>query len=745
MSASPAALPGEPSIDAAQARAHGLTDAEFASIERILGRTPTFTELGVFSVMWSEHCSYKSSRKHLRMLPMKGRNVVGGPGENAGAIDVGDGWVAVFKIESHNHPSYVEPYQGAATGVGGILRDIFTMGARPIANMDSLKFGSLEHPRTRYLVGGVVGGIGGYGNCVGVPTVAGEVMFDAGYDGNILVNAFALGLARREDLQSARARGAGNPVLYVGSATGRDGIHGASLLASAEFGAESEAKRPTVQVGDPFTEKLLIEACLEAIKTGAIVAIQDMGAAGLTSSSSEMAGRGGLGIELDLDRVPLREANLTPYEILLSESQERMLIVAERGREAELAEVFEKWDLHAAVIGRITDDGRWRAWWKGQVVAEIPAAAISDEAPVYDRPARAPAAADPATAVSQSANASVDAPAPTVALRALMASPNVASKRMVFRQYDSIVQGNTVVGPGSDAAVLRIKDSRRGFALKVDSNPRACALDPYIGAIATVCEAVRNVACAGARPAGITNCLNYGNPERPEIMWQLIRGIEGLRDAALAFETPVISGNVSLYNETAGRAIPPTPTIAVVGTFADVSTHLKQYFENPGDAVLIVRTARPSLAASEYAALLGLTHRQLTTIDLGRERRLIDRLVECADRRLIRSAHDVSEGGLAVALAEACFNPGGVLGVEIDPGNGGHAAEVLFGEGASTVVISAPVENIRVLDQVFREVEVVAVGRVTRAPRLKLGTLIDEDVAALRELFEDALPGRLGR
>jgi phosphoribosylformylglycinamidine synthase subunit PurL len=741
MNLAPVALPGDPVIDAAQARAHGLSADEYATIEHILGRAPTFTELGVFSVMWSEHCSYKSSRKHLRMLPIKGRNVVVGPGENAGAIDVGDGWVAVFKIESHNHPSYVEPYQGAATGVGGILRDIFTMGARPIASMDSLKFGSFDHPRTRFLLGGVVGGIGGYGNCVGVPTVGGEVMFDAGYNGNILVNAFSLGLARRKDLQSARARGAGNPVLYVGSATGRDGIHGASLLASAEFDAESESKRPTVQVGDPFTEKLLIEACLEAIKTGAIVAIQDMGAAGLSSSSSEMAGRGGLGIELDLDRVPLREANLTPYEILLSESQERMLIVAERGREAELAAVFEKWDLHAVVIGCITEDGSWRARWKGQIVADVPVGAISDDAPVYDRPLQAPPSAveHPDTAIS------ANSPSPADALRTIISSPNVASKRMVFRQYDSLVQGNTVVGPGSDAAVLRIKDSRRGLALKVDSNPRACALDPYLGAIATVCEAARNVACAGARPAGITNCLNYGNPERPEIMWQLVRGIEGLRDAAIAFDTPVISGNVSLYNETEGRAIPPTPTIAMVGTFDDVTRHLEQYFKVIGDAVLIVRSASPSLAASEYAALFGAPAHKLEPIDLGRERKLIDGLVECADRRLIRSAHDVSEGGLAVALAEACFNPSGLLGVEVKLGGVGHSAEVLFGEGTSTVVISAPMENIQVLHQVFAPLEIAVIGRVTAAPRLKIDEVIDEDVDTLLRLYEDAIPGRLKR
>jgi phosphoribosylformylglycinamidine synthase subunit PurL len=741
MTSAPVALPGDPVIDVAQARAHGVTAGEFATIQRILGRVPTFTELGVFSVMWSEHCSYKSSRKHLRMLPGKGRNVVGGPGENAGAIDVGDGWVAVFKIESHNHPSYVEPYQGAATGVGGILRDIFTMGARPVASMDSLKFGSFDHPRTRFLLGGVVGGIGGYGNCVGVPTVAGEVMFDAGYNGNILVNAFSLGLARREDLQSARAQGAGNPVLYVGSATGRDGIHGASLLASAEFDAESESKRPTVQVGDPFTEKLLIEACLEAIKTGAIVAIQDMGAAGLSSSSSEMAGRGGLGIELDLGLVPLREANLTPYEILLSESQERMLIVAVRGRESELAAVFEKWDLHAVVIGRITDDGRWRALWKGQVVADVPVGSISDDAPVYDRPQQAP----PPASTTANAASSAPAPSPDVALRALLSSPNVASKRIIFRQYDSIVQGNTVVGPGSDAAVLRIKDSARGLALKVDSNPRACALDPYLGAIATVCEAARNVACAGARPAGITNCLNYGNPERPEIMWQLVRGIEGLRDAAIAFDAPVISGNVSLYNETEGRAIPPTPTIAMVGTLDNVARHLKQYFRMPGDTVLIVRTAPPSLAASEYADLFGVSQQQLPPIDLVRERKLIDGLVECADRRLIRSAHDVSEGGLAVALAESCFNPGGLLGVEANLGAGSHDVEVLFGEGSSTVIISAPVENVPVLRKIFAPLETVAIGRVTAALRLKIDTVIDEDVAALQHLYETAIPGRLSQ
>ena len=740
MSERPVSLAGEPKVSVEQARVFGLAPDEYRKIEEIIGRTPTYTELGVFSVMWSEHCSYKSSRRHLRKLPSKSELVVQGPGENAGAIDVGDGWAAVFKIESHNHPSFVEPYQGAATGVGGILRDIFTMGARPVASMNSLKFGSFEHPRTRYLLGGVVGGIGGYGNCVGVPTVAGEVMFDAAYNANILVNAFCLGLVRKGQMMSAKARGVGNPVLYVGSATGRDGIHGASM-ASAEFDKESEAKRPAVQVGDPFTEKLLIEACLEAGKTGAIVAIQDMGAAGLTSSSSEMPSHGGLGIELDLDQVPLREANLTPYEILLSESQERMLIVAERGREAELQAVFEKWDLHAAVIGRITDDQRWRARWHGQVVADIPIGALADDAPLYDRPA-----APPKTVPQSKASGAEKHPEPAKALRALLDNPNVASKKWVYRQYDSIVQSNTVLGPGSDAAVLRIKNSRRAMALKVDSNPRACALDPYLGAVGVVCEAARNVACAGARPVGITNCLNYGNPERPEVMWQFIRGVDGLRDASLAFGAPVVSGNVSFYNETEGHAIPPTPTIAVLGVMIDVANHVTQFFKNPGDAIAIVRTGRPSLAASEYVTIFGLDGGQLGAIDLKREAALIDGLVEGAEQGLIRSAHDIAEGGLAVALAEACFNPRAILGAEVELGRAGSASAVdFFGEGASTVVFSIGVNDVARVEKLFagRGLEFAVIGNVTAGPRLKIDSAIDEDVAELQRIYEDAIPRRL--
>jgi phosphoribosylformylglycinamidine synthase subunit PurL len=745
MSAAPVALAGEPKIDLAQAHAHGLTDDEFRLIEKLLGRLPTFTELGVFSVMWSEHCSYKSSRRHLKTLPSHGELVAVGEGENAGAIDVGDGWLAVFKIESHNHPSYVEPYQGAATGVGGILRDIFTMGARPVANMDSLKFGSFDHPKTRFLLGGVVGGIGGYGNCVGVPTVAGETMFDAAYNGNILVNAFSLGLARKGELQSAHAKGVGNPVLYVGSATGRDGIHGASLLASAEFDATSEAKRPTVQVGDPFEEKLLIEACLEAAQTGAVVAIQDMGAAGLTSSSSEMAARGGLGIEIDLDQIPLREATLTPYEILLSESQERMLIVAERGREAELQKVFEKWDLHAVVIGTITDDARWRATWRGKVVADIPVRALADEAPMYDRPAIEPKTPPMRPAPLKSH------PQPARALRELLGNPNVGSKKWIYRQYDSLVLSNTMAGPGSDAAVLRIKGSKRGLAMTVDSNPRACALDPYLGAVATVCEAVRNVACAGARPAGITNCLNYGNPERPEIMWQFTRGIAALRDASIAFKAPVISGNVSFYNETEGRAIPPTPTIAVVGILADVSKRVTQHFKTPGDYILMVRTAKPSLAASEYEAMYGSSPEGLATIDLARESLLIETLLGAIGMGLINSAHDVAEGGLGVALAEACFNPDKILGATVDGLSTSDTAE-LFGEGASTIVVSAYEKDLVQVASLFKQngIECRTLGRVTEQPRLSIigkladaGASIDDDVNELNRIYESALPGRL--
>jgi phosphoribosylformylglycinamidine synthase II len=746
VSSNPTSLSGEPSVNEASARDHGITAGEYRRILTILGRAPTFTELGVFSVAWSEHCSYKSSRRHLKMLRPDREKVAVGAGENAGAIDIGDGWLAVFKIESHNHPSYVEPYQGAATGVGGIVRDIFTMGARPIANLNSLKFGSFDHPRTRYLLGGVVGGIGGYGNCVGIPTVGGEVAFDASYNGNILVNAFCLGLARKSEILSAKAHGVGNPVIYVGSATGRDGIHGASLLASAEFDAESNQKRPTVQVGDPFAEKLLIEACLEAAKTGAMVAIQDMGAAGLTSSSSEMAGRsGGLGIELDLDRVPLREPDLTPYEMLLSESQERMLIVGERGRESELISVFEKWELHAVVIGEITDDSRWRVRYRGQIVADVPVKCLTDEAPIYDRPAAPP---DKRWQHSIEVDRKpTQHPSYPDALRRLLDNPNIASKRWVYRQYDCMVRGNTVVEPGSDSSVLRVKGSKRAIALKVDSNPRACSIDPYLGAIATVCESALNVACCGARPIAITNCLNYGNPERPEIMWQFIRGVEGLRAASDALGAPVISGNVSFYNETEGRAIPPTPTIAMVGVLEDVSTCVTQHFKRAGDVIAIVRTNPPQLAASEYASMFGGGGDAIAEIDLAQETALIDALIEAISRRLVSSAHDISEGGFAVALAECCFGLDSQLGAEVKlPLSDNNSLPMLFGEGSSGLILSATAAAMPELQAIFvrRDLGFSRIGTVTAAARVQIGSDIKEDANELRSIYESALPRRLG-
>src|SRR5271169_1636239 len=604
---------------------HGLTPEEYARTQKILGRDPSFTELGIFSVMWSEHCSYKSSRVHLKRLPTRGVHVVHGPGENAGVVDIGDGMVAVFKIESHNHPSFVEPFQGAATGVGGILRDIFTMGARPIAVMDSLRFGPIaagpgagdetpeEIARNRHILDGVIRGIGFYGNCFGVPTVGGEVVFEPCYANNPLVNALALGICRREELFFAKARGAGNPVIYVGAKTGRDGIHGASLLASAEFSEESQQKRPNVQVGDPFMEKLLLEACLEAMRTGAIVAIQDMGAAGLTSTSSEMASRGGAGIEIDLARVPQRETGMTPYEMMLSESQERMLLVAERGRESEVFEVFHKWGLDAVEIGRVTDDGKLRVLNHGMVAAEIPAHALAEEGPRYERPIAAPRAATAASApLVEFAREGADL---TENFRRLLASPAIASKYWVTEQYDSMVRTNTRVGPGAgDAAVLRLKETKRAIALSTDGNGRWCWLSPRVGAMHAVAEAARNVACSGARPIAATNCLNFGNPEKPEVMWQFSEAIDGIAEACSALETPITGGNVSFYNETLGKAIYPTPVLGVLGLMEDAECALGAGFRNEGDVIVVLDGAaqdggpasgsaatKTDFASSEYA------------------------------------------------------------------------------------------------------------------------------------------------
>jgi len=723
---------------------HGLSPEEYARICAALGRAPNVVELGVFSVMWSEHCSYKSSRRLLKTLPTRGPSVLQGPGENAGVIDIGDGRAVAFKIESHNHPSFVEPYQGAATGVGGILRDIFTMGARPIANLNSLRFGSFDHPRTRYLVNGVVAGIGGYGNSIGVPTVGGEVYFDPGYNGNILVNAFTLGVVRTDKIFRARAAGVGNPVMYVGSKTGRDGIHGASLLASAEFSGEAEEKRPTVQVGDPFTEKLLLEACLELMEKDAIVSIQDMGAAGLTSSTVEMAGRGGTGIVLDLDQVPVREQGMTPYEILLSESQERMLIVARAGAEDIVRRVFAKWDLDASVVGRVTDDGLLRVMFREQEVARLPIDILTDGAPAYDRPAAPPADLD---ALQELRLDSIPLPGDyNKTLLALLDSPNIASKAWVYHQYDYLVRSNTVVEPGSDAAVLRIKGTHKGIALSVDCNSRYCALDPYVGAMIAVVESARNVVCAGAAPLGITDCLNFGNPEKPQIMWQFTEAVRGIRDACVALGVPVVSGNVSFYNETEGRAIPPTPTIAMVGLLEDIEHHTTQWFKGDGDAIVLLGVTREELGGSEYLMLThGLVRGTPPWIDLEAEKQVQRVCLAAITEGLVRSAHDIAEGGLAVALAECCISgPHPGCGAVIEMEGAIRPDALLFGESQSRIIVSLRRRHLGRLRELAADanVPVTVLGEV-RGRRLVIGPLIDVDLAELRRTWTTALPRRM--
>jgi len=629
---------------------HGITDDEYQRILHILGREPNYTELGIFSVMWSEHCSYKSSRVHLRKFPTSGPRVVQGPGENAGVIDIGDGWVAAFKMESHNHPSFIEPYQGAATGVGGILRDIFTMGARPIASLDSLRFGSLDAPRMKYLVDGVVRGISGYGNCIGIPTVGGETTFHPSYNGNILVNVFSLGVTQKEKIFKGTASGVGNPVIYVGSKTGRDGIHGATM-ASAEFDEASEEKRPTVQVGDPFTEKLLLEACLEIMNPELIVGIQDMGAAGLTSSSFEMAGRAGTGIRMNLDRVPVRETGMTPYEIMLSESQERMLIVARKGREQDVVRTFEKWDLNAAVVGEVTDDGFVRLFWGDEQVAAIPVDPISTEAPVYERPlARAAYADEIRPSLERERN---DGDQTDTLLR-LMASPNLCSKHWIYEQYDTTVRTNTIAGPEKrDAAVVRVKDIGKALAMTSDVNPVYCYLDPYEGGKQAVAEAARNIAASGARPVAITDCLNFGSPERAEIMWQFAECIRGISDACRALETPVVSGNVSFYNETEGKAVYPTPTVGMVGLMESDRDGCGMTFPQAGLDVVLVGTPREELGGSEWQQMfLPDALAAPPRVSLENEKRLVEFLLAAHGEKLLRAAHDIANGGVAVALAE---------------------------------------------------------------------------------------------
>ena len=690
--------------------AHNLTPEEFARIKSLMGREPTFVELGIFSVMWSEHCSYKSSRVHLRRLPTTGERIIVPPGENAGIVDVGDGWCAAFKIESHNHPSFIEPFQGAATGVGGILRDVFTMGARPIAAMNSLRFGSLDHPkhgrRNRSLLAGVVGGIAHYGNAFGVPTIGGEVAFDDAYSLNPLVNAFALGLVKRDQIFFGKATGVGNPILYVGARTGRDGIHGATM-ASAEFDDAALAKRPTVQVGDPFLEKLLLEACLEAMRSGSVAGIQDMGAAGLTSSTCEMASRAGTGVEIDLSLVPQREQGMTAYEMLLSESQERMLIVAHSGREREVIDIFRKWDLDAVVIGRVREGHNMRVVHEGETVADIPVSSLTDEAPLYERPmARSPKSEDQSPKTNDQSTKLEDQNH-NDSLVKLLASPNLSSKQFVYRQYDHMVRTNTAVLPGADAAVVRIKETRRALAMSLDGNGRYCAANPREGAKLIVAEAARNVVCVGARPLAITNCLNFASPERPEVMWSFSEVIDGMAEACRVFNTPVVSGNVSFYNETEGRGILPTPVIGMIGLVEDVRRVVHPGFKHDGDVIALLGTTADDLALSEYAATI---ERRTTAemiaagvvpkLDLVTERAVQNVCLEAAEAGLLASAHDCSDGGLAVALAECCFSslnrPG--IGAELKITNADadgteaslSVAAALFGESPSRIVISFP-------------------------------------------------------
>jgi phosphoribosylformylglycinamidine (FGAM) synthase-like enzyme len=780
--------------------AHNLTPAEFTRVKELLGREPNPVELGVFSVMWSEHCSYKSSRIHLKRLPTTGERVIVPPGENAGVVDVGDGWCAAFKIESHNHPSFIEPFQGAATGVGGILRDIFTMGARPIAAMNSLRFGSLDDPkngrRNRSLLAGVVAGIAHYGNAFGVPTVGGEVSFDDAYALNPLINAFALGLVRKDQIFFGKATGVGNPVLYVGAKTGRDGIHGATM-ASAEFDEEALEKRPTVQVGDPFLEKLLLEACLEAMRSGAVAGIQDMGAAGLTCSTCEMAARAGTGIELDLSLVPQRETAMTAYEMLLSESQERMLIVAHQGREREVADIFRKWDLDAVVIGRVRDDGRMRVSHNGEVVCDVPVKGLTDEAPVYERPMQAgstdkrgPRPGSPAGVLVPSAHASaarvpllseeipnepsvradaLDAdetsalPATAapqnynIALLKLLSSPNLASKEWVYRQYDHMVRTNTVVLPGADAAVVRIKETRRALAIALDGNGRYCAANPRAGAKLVVAEAARNVVCVGAQPIAITNCLNFASPERPEVMWSFSEVIDGIAAACRAFNTPVVSGNVSFYNETEGRGVLPTPVIGMVGLIDDVKRLVQPGFKNPGDFIALLGMTREDLSISEYAAVIEeksfaelIGQGRVPALDLEVEVSVQTACLRAAENGLFRSAHDCSDGGLAVALAECCFSSLNreVFGAEIDLTGEYDLATRLFSETPSRIIVSFDQSALGDIEEIVAAAgcAMTILGNVG-SDRLRIESdgeeVIQLDVAELEKAWRSSLAAKL--
>lgn len=732
---------------------HGITPEEYQKIIRLMGREPSITELGIFSVMWSEHCSYKSSRVHLKRLPTRSKLVMQGPGENAGIIDIGDGWACAFKIESHNHPSFVEPFQGATTGVGGILRDIFTMGARPVAVMDSLRFGPIVKTKgedeatvhkNHSIMEGVVSGVASYGNCFGVPNLGGETKFESCYNGNPLVNAFALGLMRRDKIFYAKAAGVGNPVIYVGSKTGRDGIHGATM-ASEEFHEGSEEKRPNVQVGDPFMEKLLLEACLEAVETGAVVGIQDMGAAGLTCSTCEMGGRGGVGLEIELDKVPQRETGMSAYEIMLSESQERMLLVAEKGREEEVLSVFRKWGLDGVIVGEVIPENKMRVKQHGVVMAEIPNPALTDEAPLYKRPMErweTPVEREMPESIQLGKTANL-----TSNFKALLASQNICSTRWVYEQYDSMVQTNTVEGPGfTDAGVIRIKDNapqhadnpipptKRGLAMALDGNGRWCWLDPKLGAMHAVAESARNVACAGAVPVAATNCLNFGNPEKPHIMWQFSQTIDGITKACEELEAPITGGNVSFYNETLGEGIYPTPVLGIVGILKDVSKAMKPNFRETGRAIVLLHTGEQAditdveaeFGSSEYAKeILGTIWGYPPELDLEKEAALQKAIVEIIEAGLIESAHDCSDGGLAVALAESGFLKN--IGARVNLKNEELPGEfVLFGEDASRIILSCASENVEQVRQIA----------------VKYGIAADQIGETVPQQFEIAINGK---
>ncbi|MFE4713195.1 phosphoribosylformylglycinamidine synthase subunit PurL [Paenibacillus sp. NPDC056722] len=720
----------------------GVSDSEYELITSFMGRLPNYTEIGVFSVMWSEHCAYKNSKPLLRRFPVTGPRVLMGPGEGAGIVDIGDNQAVVFKIESHNHPSAVEPYQGAATGVGGIIRDIFSMGARPVALMNSLRFGKLESDRVKYLFEHVVSGIAGYGNCIGIPTVGGEIMFDDSYDGNPLVNAMCVGLIDHDKIQRGVAKGVGNPVFYVGPPTGRDGIHGATF-ASVELSEESEAKRTAVQVGDPFMEKLVMESCLELIDSGIVLGIQDMGAAGLTCSSAEMASKAGNGLELYLDQVPQREEGMTPYEMMLSESQERMLFVVEPKDEAQAQEIFDRWGVICRKVGKVTDDGRLKLFHHGEVVGDMPVTALVDECPVYDKPSTVPAYYEENAAVDTLRYEEVTDLGG--ALRSILGSPTVASKAWVYNQYDYMVRTSTAVRPGSDAAVVTIQGTRKGLAMTTDCNGRYVYLDPEVGGRIAVSEAARNIVCSGAEPLAITDNLNFGSPEKPDIFWQMERAVDGMAEACRVLDTPVIGGNVSLYNENASGAIYPTPVVGMVGLIADTDHITTQAFKQEGDAILLLGTTKAELGGSEFQyAVHGVTEGRPPALDLATERKLLDGVLGAIRGGLVTSAHDLSEGGLAAALAESCISGG--IGANVNLSANGLRRDVaLFSESQSRIILTATPDRAEELKAAIAAagVPVEVIGTVG-GDRLRVNlddvAALDEPVPALKSVWEDAIP-----